>query len=110
MLYNEHKNRLLGENMASSREYLAFVLGQLSDLEDITYRTMMVQFIIYYNRKIVGGLYDNRLLIKPTKSAIAYIPVTVYALPYEGAKEMLLVENVDSKEFLTGLFNAIDKQ
>lgn len=110
MLYNEHKNRLLGENMASSREYLAFVLGQLSDLEDITYRAMMGEFVIYYNRKIVGGIYDNRLLIKLTKSAIAYMPVTVYALPYEGAKEMLLVENVDSKEFLTGLFNAIDKQ
>ncbi len=110
MLYNEHKNRLLGENMASSREYLTFVLEQLSDLEDITYRAMMGEFIIYYNRKIVGGIYDNRLLIKPTKSAIAYMPVTVYALPYEGAKETLLVENVDSKEFLTGLFNAIDKQ
>ena len=96
--------------MASSREYLTFVLEQLSDLEDITYRAMMGEFIIYYHGKIVGGIYDNRLLIKPTKSAIAYIPVTVYALPYEGAKEMLLVENVDSKEFLTGLFNAIDKQ
>ena len=96
--------------MASSREYLTFVLEQLSDLEDITYRAMMGEFIIYYHGKIVGGIYDNRLLIKPTKSAIAYIPVTVYALPYEGAKEMLLIENVDSKEFLTGLFNAIDKQ
>ena len=96
--------------MASSREYLTFVLGQLSDLEDITYRAMMGEFIIYYHGKIVGGIYDNRLLIKPTKSAIAYIPVTVYALPYEGAKEMLLVENIDSKEFLIGLFNAIDKQ
>ena len=110
MLYNEHKSRLLGENMASSMEYLTFVLEQLSDLENITYRAMMGEFIIYYNRKIVGGIYDNRLLIKLTKSAIAYMPVTVYALPYEGAKEMLLVENVDSKEFLTGLFNAIDKQ
>ena len=96
--------------MASSREYLTFVLEQLSDLEDITYRAMMGEFIIYYHGKIVGGIYDNRLLIKLTKSAIAYMPVTVYALPYEGAKEMLLVENVDSKEFLTGLFNAIDKQ
>lgn len=96
--------------MASSREYLTFVLEQLSDLEDITYRAMMGEFIIYYHGKIVGGIYDNRLLIKPTKSAIAYIPVTVYALPYEGAKEMLLIENVDNKEFLTGLFNAIDKQ
>ena len=67
MLYNEHKNRLQGENMASSREYLTFVLGQLSDLEDITYRAMMGEFIIYYHGKIVGGIYDNRLLIKPTK-------------------------------------------
>ena len=96
--------------MASSKVYLDFVLAQLSGLEEITYRAMMGEYIIYYRGKIVGGIYDNRLLIKPTKSAIAYMPVTVYALPYEGAKETLLVENVDSKEFLTGLFNAIDKQ
>ena len=90
--------------MASSKEYLQFVLGQLSDLEEITYRAMMGEFIIYYRGKIIGGIYDDRLLVKPVKSAIQYIPTAVYELPYEGAKEMLLVDGVDSREFLCNLF------
>lgn len=93
--------------MASSKEYLQFILGQLSDLEDISYRAMMGEFIIYYRGKIVGGIYDDRLLVKPIKSAIAYMIEASYELPYEGAKEMLLVDEVDNKEFLTGLFNAM---
>ena len=93
--------------MASSKEYLEFILGQLSELEEITYRAMMGEFIIYYRGKIVGGIYDDRLLVKPTKSAIAYMTDPVYEVPYEGAKEMLLVEEVDQKEFLTGLFHAM---
>ena len=93
--------------MASSKEYLAFILGQLSELEEITYRAMMGEFIIYYRGKIVGGIYDNRLLVKPVKSAIRYLPTAPYEVPYEGAKEMLLVEEVDNKEFLTGLFRAM---
>ena len=90
--------------MASSKEYLEFILGQLSELEGITYRAMMGEFIIYYRSKIVGGIYDDRLLVKPVKSAISYMPTAPYELPYEGAKEMLLVDEVDNKEFLTGLF------
>ena len=78
--------------MASSKEYLEFILGQLSELEEITYRAMMGEFIIYYRGKIVGGIYDDRLLVKPVKSAISYMPTAPYELPYEGAKEMLLVE------------------
>ena len=93
--------------MASSKEYLQFVLGQLSDLEEITYRAMMGEFIIYYRGKIIGGIYDDRLLVKPVKSVIQYIPTAVYELPYEGAKEMLLVDEVDDKEFLQGLFVAM---
>ncbi|RJV70465.1 competence protein TfoX [Coprococcus sp. AF27-8] len=93
--------------MALSKEYLDFILGQLSELEDITYRAMMGEFIIYYRGKIVGGIYDDRLLVKPVKSAISYIPAARYELPYEGAKEMLLVDEVDNKDFLTGLFNAM---
>ena len=93
--------------MASSKEYLEFILGQLSELEEIGYRAMMGEFIIYYRGKIVGGIYDNRLLVKPVKSAISYMPTVLYELPYEGAKEMLLVEEVENKEFLTGLFNAM---
>ena len=93
--------------MASSKEYLQFILGQLSKLEQITYQAMMGEFIIYYRGKIVGGIYDDRLLVKPIKSAISYIPIAQYELPYEGAKEMLLVDEVDNKEFLTGLFHAM---
>ena len=93
--------------MASSKEYLAFILEQLSELDEITYRAMMGEFIIYYRSKIVGGIYDDRLLVKPVKSAIGYMPTATYELPYEGAKEMLLVDEVDNKEFLTGLFRAM---
>ena len=93
--------------MASSKEYLAFILEQLSELEEITYRAMMGEFIIYYRGKIVGGIYDDRFLVKPVKAAIRYMPTAPYEVPYEGAKEMLLVEEVDNKEFLTGLFQAM---
>lgn len=93
--------------MASSKEYLEFVLGQLAELDEITYRAMMGEFIIYYRGKIVGGIYDDRLLVKPVKSAIDYMPEVLYELPYEGAKEMLLVEEVDNRKFLTGLFQAM---
>ena len=93
--------------MASSKEYLQFILGQLSELEEINYRAMMGEFILYYRGKIVGGIYDDTLLIKPVSSAISYMPTISYELPYEGAKEMLLVDEVDSKQFLTGLFKAM---
>lgn len=93
--------------MASSKEYLQFILEQLSDLEEITCRAMMGEYILYYRGKIVGGIYDDRVLVKPVKSAISYMPKARYELPYEGAKEMLLVEDVDDKNFLTGLFQAM---
>jgi TfoX/Sxy family transcriptional regulator of competence genes len=93
--------------MASSREYLEFILEQLSDLSDITYRAMMGEYIIYYQGKIVGGIYDDRFLVKPTKPAERLMPEAPRELPYEGAKEMLLVENVDSKEFLRELLSAM---
>ena len=91
---------------ASSKEYLDFILEQLSELEEITYRSMMGEYIIYHRGKIVGGIYDDRFLVKPVKSAIAYMPNAKYELPYDGAKEMLLVDDVDNKDFLTGLFNS----
>lgn len=93
--------------MASSKVYLDFVLEQLSGLEEITYRAMMGEYIIYYRGKIVGGIYDDRLLVKPVKSAISFMPTASYELPYEGAKEMLLVDSVDNKDFLTKLFDAM---
>lgn len=93
--------------MASNKEYLDFILEQLSDLEDITYKAMMGEYILYYRGKIVGGIYDDRLLVKPVDSAVSLMPKATYELPYEGAKEMLLVDEVDSKEFLTRLFHAM---
>ena len=93
--------------MASSKEYLKYILEQLSALDEISYRSMMGEFIIYYRGRIVGGIYDNRLLVKPVKAAISYMKTAQYELPYEGAKEMLLVEEVDEKEFLAGLFRAM---
>lgn len=91
--------------MASSKEYLQFVLEQLSGLEDITYRPMMGEYIIYYRGKIVGGIYDDRLLVKPTNSAKALMAEPVYEIPYGGAKEMLSVVQVDDRAFLNELFN-----
>lgn len=93
--------------MASSKEYLDFILEQLSELQGITYRAMMGEYILYYRGKIVGGIYDDRLLVKPVKSAVSLMPDASYELPYEGAKEMLLVDDVDNKKFLARLFSAM---
>ena len=93
--------------MASSREYLDFVLEQLSELHDITYKAMMGEYIIYYQGKIVGGIYDDRFLVKPVESAIRLMPNAEYELPYEGAKEMLLVDQIENKDFLAELLNAM---
>ena len=93
--------------MASSKEYLDFILEQVSELDNVSYKAMMGEFIIYYKGKIIGGIYDDRLLVKPVQSAINYMPNAVYELTYDGAKEMLLVDEVDNKEFLIGLFDAM---
>ena len=93
--------------MASSKEYLDFILEQVSELDNVSYKAMMGEFIIYYKGKIIGGIYDDRLLVKSVQSAINYMPNAVYELPYDGAKEMLLVDDVDNKEYLTGLFNSM---
>ena len=93
--------------MASSKEYLAFILEQLSGLDEITYRGMMGEYIIYYRGKIVGGIYDNRFLVKPVTAAVSLMTDALYEKPYDGAKEMLLVDNVESKEFLSKLINAM---
>ena len=93
--------------MATSQDYLQFVLEQLSELDGISCRAMMGEFILYYRGKIVGGIYDNRLLVKPVRSAISYLRNPSYELPYDGAKEMLLVDDVDDKAYLRGLFDAM---
>ena len=93
--------------MASSKEYLDFVLEQLSDPENVSYRAMMGEYIIYYRGKVIGGIYDDRFLVKPVKSAVAMMPDAGMELPYEGAKEMLLVDDVENKEFLRDLLEAM---
>ena len=93
--------------MASSKEYLDFVLEQCSGLSA---RAMMGEYVLYYGGKVVGGVYDNRLLVKPTKSVVSFLPNAPYELPYEGAKEMLLVENMEDKDFLQSLLAAIAEE
>ena len=93
--------------MASTKEYADFILEQLSELDEIASRRMMGEYIIYFRGKIIGGIYDNRFLVKPTKSAREKMPDTSFELPYEGAKEMLLVDNVDNRDFLKELFLAM---
>jgi len=93
--------------MASSKDYLDFILEQLSKANDITYRAMMGEYILYYRGKIFGGIYDDRFLVKPTKSAMAMMPDAKREIPYENAKEMLLVDNVDNKDFLYDLLEAM---
>ncbi len=94
--------------MASSKEYLDFILEQLSGLDGVTFRPMMGEYILYRHGKIVGGIYDDRFMVKPTRSAETMMPDADRELPYEGAKEMLLVDNVDSREFLAELLTAMD--
>lgn len=94
--------------MASSKEYLDFILDQLSELDGISWRKMMGEYILYRHGKIVGGIYDDRFLVKPTRSAAEMMPDAGREIPYEGAKEMLLVDNVENREFLRELLEAMD--
>ena len=93
--------------MASSKEYLEFIMEQLAGLEDVSWRAMMGEYIIYYRGKIDGGIYDDRFLVQPVKAAVDRMPEAELEVPYEGAKEMLLVDNVDDKEFLCSLLEAM---
>ena len=92
--------------MASSKEYLEFVLEQLSDVDGITYRAMMGEYIVYCQGKVIGGIYDDRFLVKPTKSAKELMPEAPYELPYVGAKEMLLAD-IDNRELMNELIPAV---
>lgn len=93
--------------MASSIDYLEYILDQLSGLDDITWRAMMGEYIIYYRGKVAGGIYDDRFLVKAVKSAVAMMPGADKEIPYEGAKEMLLVDDVENREFLRELIEAM---
>ena len=93
--------------MASSKDYLDFILEQLSELDEISYRAMMGEYVLYYRGKVFGGIYDDRFLVKPTKTAKAMMPEADLEFPYDGAKEMILVDDVENKEFLRELVEAM---
>lgn len=93
--------------MASSKEYLEFIMEQLSELDDVSYRAMMSEYIIYFRGKVIGGIYDDRFLVKPTASAKALMPDADMEIPYEGSKEMIQVDDVENREFLKELFEAM---
>ena len=93
--------------MASTKEYLDFVLEQLSGLDEVSFRAMMGEYILYYRGRVFGGIYDDRLLVKPVQSALKLMPDASMELPYDGAKEMILVDDVDNREFLCKLVEAM---
>ena len=93
--------------MTSSRNYLDFVLDRLFDVDDVTYRAMMGEYILYFKGKVIGGIYYDRFLVKPTKSAKRLMPEAAYETPYTGAKDMLLVDNIDDSDFLRELLEAL---
>ena len=93
--------------MSSTKEYLDFVLDQFSETEGVTHRAMMGEYILYCQGKVFGGVYDDRLLVKPTPSALAMMPEAARELPYPGAKEMLLVEDMENKALLRDLLEAM---
>ena len=93
--------------MTSSRNYLDFVLDRLSDVDDVTYRPMMGEYILYFKGKVIGGIYDDRFLVKPTKSAKRLMSEAAYETPYAGANDMLLVDNIDDSDFLRELLEAL---
>ena len=93
--------------VASSKAYRDFILEQLSGLEGISCRAMMGEYILYYRGKIVGGIYDDRFLVKPVKVAMTMMPDADMEVPYEGAKGMLLVDDVENRKFLRELLEAM---
>ncbi len=93
--------------MASAKEYLDYILEQLSGLDEISYHAMMGEYILYFRGKIIGGIYDNKFLIKPVNATRILMPDAQMEIPYDGAKEMLLVDNVDDTAFLKVLVEAI---
>lgn len=96
--------------MASSKDYLDFILDQLSEADDVSYRAMMGEYILYYRGRVIGGIYDNRFLVKPTPSALSRMPHSDMELPYAGAKEMILVDRVEDRDFLRELLEAMEPE
>ena len=106
----EDDKRIGGTCMASTKEYLDFILEQFSELDEISSRAMMGEYILYYRGRVFGGIYDNRLLVKPVPAAMKLMPDASMEFPYEGAKEMILVDDVDNREFLCELVRNMWKE
>lgn len=96
--------------MASSQGYCNFILDQLSGLDGVTHRAMMGEYILYYRGKVIGGIYDDRFLVKPTPAAKRLMPTAAEELPYQGAKPMLLVDDVEDRGHLAELFTAMEPE
>lgn len=107
MIRNSESLSMGGNDMASTKEYLDFVVEQLSGLDEISSRAMMGEYILYYRGRVFGGVYDDRLLVKPVPAALKLMPDAEMELPYEGAKEMILVDDVDDREFLCKLVESM---
>ena len=93
--------------MATSKEYLSYILEQLGEIGDISHRAMMGEYVLYYKDKVIGGLYDNRFLVKPVKSAVALLPDAPMETPYKGAKDMLMIEDVENHVLMAELMDAM---
>ena len=93
--------------MATSKDYLFYILEQLSGIEEISHRAMMGEYVLYYKGKVIGGIYDNRFLVKPVKSAVALLPDAPMETPYEGAKDMLMIEDVENHALMAELLDAM---
>ena len=104
---NKSSTYIFKTPMPTSKSYADFILEQLSGLPEIASRQMMGEYILYYRDKVIGGIYDDRFLVKPVKAARERMPEAPYQLPYEGAKEMLLVDNVDNRDFLADLITSM---
>ena len=93
--------------MATSKEYLSYILEQLGEIGNISHRAMMGEYVLYYKDKVIGGIYDNRFLVKPVKSAEALLPDAPMETPYEGAKDMLMIEDVENHALMAELMEAM---
>ncbi len=96
--------------MPSSKEYLEFILEQLSQAEGVSWRAMMGEYILYCRGKVFGGIYDDRFLVKAPPSALAMMQDAEREIPYEGAMEMLLVDRVEDPVFLRELTAAMAEE
>ena len=93
--------------MSTSKAFFEFIFERLSVIDEVSFRPMMGEYVLYFKNKVVGGIYDNRLLVKPTISVLGLLPNAEYQLPYEGAKEMIFIKELDNKEFLLCLLETI---